>query len=73
MRRRRTFWGLVIALVALTGLAGGVFVWLKAAPRRTPAGQPGLARFGTQSYSALRDAFNASIGQTRILVLFSPT
>ena len=42
-------------------------------PRRTPAGQPPLARITTATFPDLRRAFNAAADRPRVLVLLSPT
>jgi hypothetical protein len=60
-------------LVAILAAAGAGVVWIESSPRRTPAGQPALARIDAPSLPALRDAFNAAHGRTRIVVLLSPT
>lgn len=55
-----------ILLVLLAGL------WLAACSTRTgPA--PGEVRILDGSDSQLRDAFNAAAGQTRLVLLLSPT
>lgn len=63
----------VCVLLAVAGAAGAWLLWLKLAPRSTPAGQPALSRLDAASLQTLRDAFNAAAGQTRVLVLLSPT
>ena len=59
--------------LAILAVAGAGLLWMEFSPRRTPPVQPALAHLDAKSFPALRAAFNASIGQTRILVLLSPT
>jgi hypothetical protein len=67
--RRTALAGAVIVLVA----AAGGLLWLRHAPRKTPAGQPPLATLDTASLEDLRAAFNLHSGKTRVLALLSPT
>jgi hypothetical protein len=60
------------AAVLALGLGLG-FLWLKHAPRRTPASQPPLAWLDAVPLMSLRTAFNAHREEARILVLLSPT
>jgi hypothetical protein len=39
----------------------------------TPAGQPPLVRLKNSNLATLKDAFNASAGSVRVLLLVSPT
>jgi hypothetical protein len=66
----KTVLGAILAatLVCLLALA-----WMTFAPRRVPEGQPPLARLGSGSLPAFRDAFNSGAGEVRVLVLLSPT
>jgi hypothetical protein len=73
VRSGRAFRVLGLTLVAILAAAVAGVVWIKSSPRRTPAGQPALARIDAPSLAALRDAFNAAHGRTRIVVLLSPT
>jgi hypothetical protein len=64
---------LAVSVVVLgVGLGAGL-LWLKHAPRRTPASQPPLARLDAVPFEFLRVAFNAHHEEARILVLLSPT
>jgi hypothetical protein len=67
MKRTRVL--AVLALVALAA-AGG---WWRFGGREAPAGQPPLATIDPVSIGALRDDFNRAAGQTRLIVLLSPT
>jgi hypothetical protein len=73
MSLRRIFVATAIAFLSIAAIGSAGWVWLIHAPRRTPAGQPALARLEAQTLPAFRDAFNARAGQTRIVVLLSPT
>jgi hypothetical protein len=59
------------ALVVTVLLA--VMAWGQFGTRHVPAGQPPLLTLDRHSIAALRDDFNQAIGQTRIVVLLSPT
>jgi hypothetical protein len=63
----------MVALLSIAAVAGAGFFWLKHAPRRTPDGQPPLSRLDVATLPAFRDAFNAHSGETRVVVLLSPT
>lgn len=73
MRLRRAVRAFGFLIVAILAAAGVGVSWMKFSPRRTPAVQPALAHLDAAALPALRGAFNASIGSTRILVLLSPT
>jgi hypothetical protein len=73
MSLRRVFVAAAISLLSIAAIAGAGFVWLKVAPRRTPAGQPALSRLDAAALPAFREAFNARADETRIVVLLSPT
>ena len=73
MSLRRVFLAAGIAFLSLAAIAGAGFVWLKHAPRRTPAGQPALSGLDAGTLPAFRDAFNAHTEEARILLLLSPT
>jgi hypothetical protein len=64
---------LALVVLSLAVIAGAAFVWLKYAPRRTPEGQAALSRLDEETLPALREEFNARAGETRIVVLLSPT
>jgi hypothetical protein len=73
MRLRRALaLAALAALIAVAG-AGAWLAWMKLTPRRTPEGQPVLARLDADTLPALREAFNAATGRKRVLALFSPT
>jgi hypothetical protein len=73
MSLRRVFVAAALSILALAAIAGAVFVWLNFAPRRTPEGQPALSRLDDETLPALREEFNARAGETRLVVLLSPT
>ena len=73
MSVRRVFVASAIAVLTIAAIAGAAFLWLQHAPRRTPAGQPALSRLDAPTLPNLREAFNAHVGKTRIVVLLSPT
>ena len=56
-------------------LAAGLLVaaYYQYTPRRAPEGQPALTQLTPANFAALQKAFNDSPGDTRILVLLSPT
>ena len=66
MKRRSLLLGLAALgiLAALFYLYGG---------HQAPSGQPPLADLSSASMSQLRDQFNRSQSQVRLLVLLSPT
>lgn len=66
---------LVVPLIAVAGVLviSGLIARHVLAPRHTPAGQPPLTKLTSDSLGTLRDAFNASSGEPRLLVLVSPT
>ena len=47
--------------------------WHRSAPRFAPAGQPPLASLGPDGIAPVRDLFNASAGDVRLLLMLSPT
>lgn len=61
------------AALLLAAIAAAGFLWLEHAPRRTPEGQPALSRLDDETLPALREEFNARAGETRLVVLLSPT
>jgi hypothetical protein len=63
-----------VPLAAVTVLVlAAALAWVKLAPRHVPPGQPPLLTLDARSLPAFRDAFNASEGEVRILVMLSPT
>jgi hypothetical protein len=68
-KRRSIGLAALVAVAALVALAA----WHVLAPRRTPAGQPPLVRLAADNFDVLRAAINERAGETRVLVLLSPT
>ena len=73
MSLRKVFLGAIIAFLSIAAIVGAGLVWFKHAPRRTPAGQPALARVDLATLPAFREAFNEHAAETRLIVLLSPT
>jgi hypothetical protein len=69
LKRRRLSTILVVLSVALLAALG----WWRFGTREVPPGQPPLATLDASSIAALQDDFNRAAGQTRIIVLLSPT
>ena len=68
MVKRRSFLLIAIALVIVASF------WVKRLQSpRTPAGQPPLVELERSGIDELKQAFNAAAGQTRVLVMLSPT
>ena len=65
--QRRLLIGAVLVAI-LASLA-----WLQYGTREAPAGQPPLAYLDSSSLETLKGDFNRASGETRILVLLSPT
>ena len=65
----------VVPLIAAAGalVVAGAVAWHLWSPRRTPPGQPPLARIAPSTLGLLRDAFNAASDVPRVVVLVSPT
>ncbi len=67
----------VLTALALVGTAVtaalGLAAWVSFAPRRTPEGQPPLARLDASSLVSFRADFNSHAGGTRVVALLSPT
>jgi len=61
-----------IALVVVLVLAAG-YGWWRFGTRYVPAGQPPLATVDAASLAALKEDFNRAAGETRIILLLSPT
>ena len=59
-------------LVVLLVLAAG-YGWWQFGTRYVPEGQPPLATLHPASLAALKEDFNRASGDTRIIVLLSPT
>ena len=64
MRRARS------SAIALVAVVAAVYLWRVFGTHRVPEGQPALA---SMEIAALREDFNRAAGQTRIIVLLSPT
>jgi hypothetical protein len=62
----------IVLLASIVAAGGGVFFWLRYAPRRTPEGQPPLTVV-EGSVAELKEAFNAAAGEDRVLLFLSPT
>jgi hypothetical protein len=64
---RRLLIGVVLAAIV------AALAWLQYGTREVPAGQPPLAYLDPSSLEMLKADFNRASGETRILVLLSPT
>lgn len=73
MQLRRSVLAVSALVLLLVAVAGAGLLWLKAAPRSTPRGQPALARLDTRSLPAFSDTFNREQGRARLILLLSPT
>ena len=73
VRRRRVLLTLATTVLLIAAIAAAGFAWFRNAPRRTPAGQSALTHLDAATLPALREAFNASSAETRVLLFFSPT
>lgn len=62
---------LIVAAIVL--LLGAGFAWLHYGSRETPAGQAPLAYLDRASLDTLKADFNRAAGETRMIVLLSPT
>ena len=69
--RRRARTAAYAAALTIAALAIAAAFW-RFQPRHTPVGQPKLATL-TAGAIELKNAFNASAGAPRVLVLLSPT
>jgi hypothetical protein len=65
---RRTWIGLAIVAIVLVAAAYRYF-----GTHNVPAGQPALVTLDAASLDTLRADFNRSAGQTRVVILLSPT
>jgi hypothetical protein len=61
----------ILTLLLFAVLAGAAYWYL--GTHHTPNGQRALATLDAASMRSLRDDFNRAAGQTRIIVLLSPT
>ena len=66
MTRRRAL--LIVVVVALSA-----YGWSRFGTHNTPAGQLPLTYLDASSLGALKADFNSATGETRIIVLLSPT
>jgi hypothetical protein len=66
MKRTRLLSLVLVAIVAAFGYA-------RFLTHNTPAGQPPLAYLDAASLGALKADFNRAAGETRMIVLLSPT
>ena len=62
---------LLIGAVLVAILAA--LAWMQYGTREAPAGQPPLAYLDSSSLETLKADFNRASGETRIIVLLSPT
>ena len=69
MNRRK----LLLVLVILAVIGCGGFMWLRFGTHDTPAGQLPLATLDPGSLATLKAEFNAAAGETRMILLLSPT
>ena len=60
-------------LLSAAATVGAGLLWLKLAPRHTPAGQPGLVHLDAAGLQGFRETFNAAAGRPRVVALLSPT
>lgn len=49
------------------------YTWLQYGPRAVPVGQPALEELQPGALDAVKETFNAGVGEVRVLVLLSPT
>jgi hypothetical protein len=69
MKNRRRTLGILTAVIVLA--LGGA--WFVLGPGEAPPGQPPLVALDSESLQSLRADFNREVGQTRVIVLLSPT
>ena len=67
MRKRFRIGGALLAAGLL------VLAYYQYAPRHAPYGQPALTQLTPQNFAEFQKAFNDAAGDTRLLVLLSPT
>lgn len=73
-RKRRIVIKVAAGVVTVLLVAAvGAYIWLQYAPRAVPAGQPALEELQPGSLDAVKEAFNAGVGEVRVLALLSPT
>jgi hypothetical protein len=70
MNRRKL---LIALIVVIAAIGAGTFAWVRFATHYTPAGQPPLATLDAGSLGTLKEEFNRAVGETRMIVLLSPT
>ena len=63
----------LVVLVVLAAIGAGTFAWVRFATHDTPPGQPPLATLDAGSLATLKTEFNRAAGDTRMIVLLSPT
>ena len=61
------------AAIVLLVLLVAAFLWWRFGTRNVPDGQPPLATVDAGYLTALKDDFNRASGETRIILLLSPT
>ena len=61
------------AAIVLLVLLVATFLWWRFGTRYVPDGQPPLATVDAGYLAALKDDFNRASGETRIILLLSPT
>lgn len=66
MRNRRLIW-----IAVVVGVVGALAYWLTR--HEVPTGQPPLVHLSLENLSTLRGDFNRAAGETRIILLLSPT
>ena len=59
--------------IVIVSVLTASFGWWRFGTRYVPTGQPPLATLDPHSLGALKDDFNRFSGQTRVIVLLSPT
>jgi energy-converting hydrogenase Eha subunit B len=69
MTRRKLLASLVVVLVVIAGALG----WMRFVTHDTPAGQPPLAALDASTLATLKADFNRAAGDTRLILLLSPT
>jgi hypothetical protein len=69
MKNRRLTLASLTAVIVL--VVGGA--WFALGPGEAPPGQPSLVALNSESLQSLRADFNREVGQTRVIVLLSPT